>query len=60
MNFYINLAISVLLQVVGDIKEAKKIYPALAKIFIKLEIISQVDPAFMAEVEHQRKKERGK
>jgi len=57
MDFYINLGIAVLLQVLRDLKQAQRYFPAIAKVYAKIEKAAQLDEQLQAEIEHQRKKE---
>lgn len=57
MDFYINLAISILLQVIRDSKANKKFYPALAKVYVKLQIAANMDQALVLEIEKQLERE---
>jgi len=57
MDFYINLALGVLLQVLKDTGQARRFFPALAKIYVKTELLAQGNESLQAEIDHQRKKE---
>ena len=57
MDFYINLGLSVALQVLKDAKQARRFFPVLAKIYVKVELLAQQDEQLQAEIDHQRKKE---
>lgn len=56
MDFYISLAITVLLQVLKDRKQAKRVYPALAKVYVQTELVAQTDQSLMDEIDRQRRK----
>jgi len=57
MDFYINLALGVALQVLKDAKQARRFFPVLAKVYVKVELLAQQDEKLQAEIEHQRRKE---
>jgi hypothetical protein len=50
MNFYVDLAVAVILRLVKDRRGAHQYFPALAKVFLVLRDFSLSDPAFAAEI----------
>jgi len=60
MDRWTTLAISILLAVVADRKEARKVYPALAKIYVKIHMLAQLDQNLQVEIERQEAKAGGK
>jgi len=56
MDFYIDIGIAVILRIIKDRRQRVKYYAALAKVFVKLELVSTLDPQFLAEIESQRNK----
>lgn len=50
MDLYVRLALNVLLELVKDRRGAQKFYPALAKLYLALRDLSELDSRLMAEV----------
>ena len=50
MDFYVDLAVAVLLRLISDRRNAAKYYAALAKVFLKLRQLSEIDLAFKNEI----------
>ena len=59
MDFWAELGITALLRLLKDKRKAKQHYPAIAKVFVKAEIVAMRDRDLQVEIEHQRKKEAG-
>lgn len=60
MESWFPLAVTVMLQVLGDRKNAPKYFAAIAKVYVKIDQMVQLDPRLQAEVEHQRAKTGGR
>lgn len=56
MDFWTSLALSVLLQVVANRNEARRIFPGLAKLYVKIHLLAQASPELRAEIEKQEAK----
>jgi len=54
MDFYVNLAVTVLLQLIKERKGIARYYAALAKIVLALESLSRDDPAFARTLKSKR------
>lgn len=50
MDFYVDLAITVLLRLLKDRKSAQKYYPAIAKVYLAIRTMSELDLSLMAEI----------
>lgn len=59
MEFYIMIAITVLLNVLKNPAAHRKVFPALAKIQVTAESLEESNPDYAVEVERQRKKQSG-
>lgn len=57
MDFLTKLAITAVLDLISDRKAAKKAYPAIAKVYVKIEFLANLDQALLDEIQHQRAKE---
>jgi hypothetical protein len=57
VDFYLNLAVAVLLQILRDRKQLKAVAPAIAKVYVKIELAALTSLELQSEIEHQRKKE---
>jgi len=60
MDFYYRLAFNVLLQLLAERKEAKRFYPVLAKLYVRIHFLAQADEQLQAEIEHQEAKAGGR
>jgi hypothetical protein len=56
MEFYINLAVSVVLQALQDRKLLEKFAPAFAKVFVKLEQAAESNLLLTGAIRAQRQK----
>lgn len=54
MDFYVDLALTVLLRLIADRKGVARYYQALAKLFLRLESLMSDDPAFARTVKLKR------
>lgn len=55
MDFYVDLAVAVLLRLVKDRRGIVKYYPALAKVYLAIRDLADVDPKLAAELEKRVK-----
>jgi hypothetical protein len=54
MDFYVDLAVAVLLRLIKDRRSVARYYPALAKVVVTLEALLRDDPAFARIVKSKR------
>lgn len=54
MDFYVDLAVAVLLRLTKDRRNAHKYFDALAKVYLVLESLAAMDPAFANQVKSKR------
>lgn len=54
MDFYVDLAVAVLLRLIKDRRSVAKYYSALAKVYVTLMQLAQLDPAFARHVKEKR------
>jgi hypothetical protein len=57
MDRWTRLAFAILLEVVSDKRQARQVLPALAKLYIKIDMLSEIEPALRVEIERQEEKE---
>lgn len=57
MNLLEQLAITVLLVAIQNPQASRKLFPAIAKVQRKAEILEKLDPNYAAEIDRQRRKE---
>jgi len=55
MDFYVDLALTVLLRLITDRKSVGRYYQALAKLFLRLEALMGDDPVFARTVKQKRR-----
>jgi len=60
MDRWTTLAFAVLLDVISTGKAARKVYPQLAKVFVKIELLASLDPLLSDYIAKQREKEASK
>lgn len=56
MDFYVDLGVAVLLRLIKDRRNVRRYYDALAKIFVKLQELIELDKGFAEVVESAQKK----
>jgi hypothetical protein len=44
MDFWTQLAFNAVLQLIGNRKDAKRFYPVLAKVYVKIHLLAQLEP----------------
>jgi len=50
MDFYVDLAVAVLLRLVRDRRGAEKYYPALAKVYVAITALAKADQRLQEEI----------
>jgi hypothetical protein len=53
MDFYVDLAITVLLRILKDRTTSRRYYPALAKVFVAIRDLADLDKNLAAEIQHR-------
>lgn len=57
MDFWSNLAFSIVLAIIANRKDVSRSYPVLAKVFVKIRFLSLADARLADEIAKQEEKE---